>query len=287
MGSSQFARATAVTRQATGRYVGDLGAEWNCPVVPQGGMVVATAARAMTAALDDPTQSLRSMSVVFAGPVRAGAVEVDVDVLRRGRTMSQCSAVLRNPGASAGTTAIAVFGASRDGFSFTDIEPPTVPDVEDCPRFGDPPPPDVEFETWDPWPFWTHLEGAPALGHAPWETWKESSSLTAAWHRWLDPPRLDDGKWDPLAVIALCDTMPGAVSEYLGSPHRDWYGPSADFTVHVLDDMRSDWVLAVNRARHAGDGYASVSMEMWDMLVARPTLVAYATQVMFFTTIKE
>jgi len=77
-------------------------------------MVVATAARAMTAELDDPTQSLRSMSVEFAGPVRAG--DVDVHVLRRRRTMSQCGATLRNPGADAGTTAIAVFGALRDGF---------------------------------------------------------------------------------------------------------------------------------------------------------------------------
>jgi hypothetical protein len=49
--------------------------------------------------------------------------------------------------------------------------------------------------------------------------------------------------------------------------------------------MHSDWALAVNRAHHAGDGYASVSMEMWDMHVAQPTLVAYATQVMFFTTL--
>jgi hypothetical protein len=81
--------------------------------------------------------------------------------------------------------------------------------------------------------------------------------------------------------------MPGAVGEFLGSRSREWYGPSADFTVHVLDEMRSEWMLGVNRVRHAGDGYASVSMEMWDMHVAQPTLVAYATQVMFFTTLKE
>ena len=287
MGSSQFARATAVTRQSAGRYLGNIGAEWNCPVVPQGGMVVATAARAMAAELDDPSQSLRSLTVVFAGQVRAGVVEVDVEPLRRGRTMSQCRATVLNPGSSAGTAAVAVFGAPREGFSFTALEPPAVPDVDDCPRFGDPPPPGVEFELWDPWPFWTHLEGAPALGHAPWEEWEPGNAVVANWNRWLDSPRLDDGQWDPLAVVALCDTMPGAVGEWLGSRNREWYGPSADFTVHVLDEMRSEWVLGVNRVRHAGDGYASVSMEMWDMHVTQPTLVAYATQVMFFTTLKD
>ena len=41
------------------------------------------------------------------------------------------------------------------------------------------------------------------------------------------------------------------------------------------------WLLAHNKARWAGDGYASVDMALWD-----PTdrsLVAYATQMMFFT----
>ena len=42
-------------------------------------------------------------------------------------------------------------------------------------------------------------------------------------------------------------------------------------------------MLAVNRARHAGDGYASLEMEMWDADGVAPTLVAYATQVMFFS----
>jgi acyl-CoA thioesterase len=276
-----------VTRESPGRFAGDIGEEWNCPVVPQGGMVVATAARAMAAELDDASQSLRSLTVVFAGSVQAGPVEVEVDVLRHGRTMSQARATLRNPGAHAGTSALAVFGAPREGFTFTALEPPTVPDIDDCPRFSDPPPPGVEFEPWDPWPFWTHFEGAPAIGHAPWEKWEPGSAVVANWNRFLDPPRLDDGQWDPLAVVALCDTMPGAVGEWLGSRNGEWYGPSADFTVHVLDEMRSEWILGVNRVQHAGDGYASVSMEMWDMHIAQPTLVAYATQVMFFTTLKE
>jgi hypothetical protein len=81
--------------------------------------------------------------------------------------------------------------------------------------------------------------------------------------------------------------MPGAVGERLGPRQEAWLPPSADLTVHVLDDARAEWILAVNRARHAGDGYASVDMELWDMEAPAPKLVAYGTQVMFFSFPKK
>ena len=45
-------------------------------------------------------------------------------------------------------------------------------------------------------------------------------------------------------------------------------------------------MLAVNRARHAGDGYASADMELWDVDDGSPRLVAYATQTMVFSFVK-
>ncbi len=285
MGASRFERTTSVVSRGDGRYVGEIGPEWNCPIVPQGGAVVATLCRAMAAELDDSQQQLRSISAVFAGQVRHGTVEIDTQMLRRGRSMSQCTATLRNPGAEAGTTGVAVFGAPRRGFAFTDITPPEVPPALECPSFRDPPP--VEFEQRAPFDFWNQVEGRPAIGHAPWEEYEPSSSLRAYWYRFDEPARLDDGRWDPLAVVALCDTMPGSVGERLGPQPEQWLPPSADLTVHVLDDARADWLLGVNRARHAGDGYASVDMEVWDMEGAEPTLVAYATQIMFFSFPKQ
>ncbi len=65
-----------------------------------------------------------------------------------------------------------------------------------------------------------------------------------------------------------------------------WFGPSVDLTLHILDSCRTEWVLAHNRARYAGDGYASVDMALWDCGpdgIAAPRLVAYATQLCFFT----
>ena len=79
--------------------------DWQLVAVPQGGIVAAIAARAMEAELGEPTQPLRTMTSVFAGQVATGPVEIAVDVLRRGRSMSQCTATVRNPGAAAGLTA--------------------------------------------------------------------------------------------------------------------------------------------------------------------------------------
>jgi acyl-CoA thioesterase len=230
--------------------------------------------------LDAPHQALRSVSNVFAAQVPAGPVEIRVDVLRRGRSMSQATATVRSPDAEAGHTAIAVFGAPRPGFEFTDLSPPPVPPPEDCPSFRDPPPEGVDFSERLPFNFWEHVEGRPALGHAPWEDYLPTTSEKAAWHRFDEPPRADDGTLDPLALVALCDTMPGSVSERMGPGYPMWYPPSADLTVHVLQPSASEWILAHGHARHAGSGYASVDLELWDPAAG---LVAYGTQVMFFT----
>jgi acyl-CoA thioesterase len=226
---------------------------------------------------------LRSVSCVFASPVETGDVEIDVTLLRTGRTIAQALATARTPGRDAGLTAIGVFGASRPGFEFTDLPTPEFPPVDSLPSFRDPVPDDVDFEFDDePFPLWTnHLEGKPVAGHPPWEHYVPTSSERINYQRYDETPRLDDGTVDPLALVALCDMMPGAVAERMGLPSEHaWYGPSADITVHVVGTARSDWLLARNRARCAGDGYASLEVELWD---PETGLVAYGTQTMIFT----
>jgi acyl-CoA thioesterase len=284
VGSSLFSRGTAVEPVAAGRYRAEMDEAWNCPLVPHGGIVTATATRAMVTEVDDPSQRLRAVHAVFAGQVRPGPVEIDVTVLRRGRSMSQLAATMCNVGADAGVTTMAVFGSSREGFSFTDLDVPSdLAPPDECPSFRDEPP-EID-ETRPYFNFWDHVEGRPIIGHAPWDDYEPATSLVASWKRFDDPPRDDDGTWDPLALVTLTDAMPGAVSEMVGpeARQRAWLPPSADLTVHVLEDARCEWLLSVNRARHAGDGYASADMELWDVDGPEPRLVAYGTQVMFFS----
>ncbi len=275
---ADFTRDTAVARAARGRYRATLTDQWSAPILPQGGVVTAVGLRAMQAELDVPAQRLRSVTTVFAAQVRPGPVEIDVTVLRRGRSMSQLSATVRNVGEHAGHTSIAVFGDRRPGFEFVDVAPPSVPPPEACPSFRDPPPPG--FERRMTFSYWEHVEGRSAIGHAPWHEWTPTTSERAYWYRFDDSPLVDGGHLDPVAVVTLCDTMPGAISERVGPGAPFWLPPSADLTVHLFGDAGPGWLLSHNRARAAGDGYASVEMTLWD---PSRGLVAYATQMMFFT----
>ena len=112
-----FERETGVVRDQSRPdetvFRGELSEEWTALDVPQGGIVMGLAARAMATAIDSPEMTLRSITSVFAAPVRTGPVEVDVHVLRRGRSVAQATATIRNDGAAAGTTSVAVFGAPR------------------------------------------------------------------------------------------------------------------------------------------------------------------------------
>jgi acyl-CoA thioesterase len=281
---SAFQRDTAVTPDPSnpGRYHAHLPKTWSAPTVPWGGISLAATARAMQDAVPGH-MPLRSVSCVFVSPVEAGDVEIEVTLLRTGRTIAQVLATARTPGRDAGLTAVGVFGATRPGFEFTDVAPPEFPPTDALPSFRDPLPEDIEFEfDGDPFPLWVnHLEGKPVAGHPPWEHYVPTGSERMTYQRFDETPRLADGTIDPLALVAVCDMMPGAVAERMGLPlEHDWYGPSADITVHVVGTARSDWLLARNRARRAADGYASLEVELWDPATG---LVAYGTQTMIFT----
>jgi acyl-CoA thioesterase len=270
-----------------GRLLGQIDESWSLRPVPQGGIVSALAARTMSTELGNVDQPLRLLHTTFVAPVSHGPVEVEVEILRRGRSMSHARAEVRNPGSAHGHLSTAVFGGPRRGFDFTDLEPPVgVTPLAESISFRDPLPDGVEG--FPPNPFWeTRLQGRSGLGHAPWDDYEPGRAEHATWYRLDDPPVDADGVLDPLALIVCADTMPGAVSEKLGPGGRmGWFGPSVDLAVHILDTCRTEWVLAHNRARHAGDGYASLDMALWDCGAdgtGAPRLVAYATQLCFFT----
>lgn len=286
MATPAFTQQTTLGRNAEvpGRYTVEITDQWNAPVLPHGGLVTALALRAMAEELNEPDEALRSVSTVFAAQVPPGPVEIDVTVLRRGRSMSQASATVRAVGQPAGHTSIAVFGRTRPGFAFTELRMPDVPAPQDCPSWRDLPP-EAENDEWSQRfspTFWEHVEGRAAMGHAPWDVYEPTTSEKATWYHFDETPRLDDGRIDPLALVTLCDTMPGAVSERLGNDVGLWLAPSADLTVHLLGDARSEWLLGHNHARFAGEGYASVDLALWDP-APDGGLVAYATQMMFFS----
>lgn len=284
---SAFAGDTSVHGIGAGRYRATLSERWNLLPLPQGGVITAIAARAMAAELDDPAQRLRTLHTTFVSQVCAGPLEIDVEALRRGRSMSHLRADVHNEGATVGHITTAAFGGPRRGFSFEDTDPPVcVAPPDDCVSWRTPPPPGVDGFT--PVPFWSEqVEGRNVVGHAPWETFDPGRAEVVMWYRFDDTPWSADGTVDPLALVVLVDTMPGSVREKVADAGgRYWFSPSVDLTVHLFGPCRSPWVLARSRTRHADDGYASAEMALWDCGAEgteTPRLVAYGTQVFVFS----
>ncbi|MBP2328154.1 hypothetical protein JOF56_008539 [Kibdelosporangium banguiense] len=278
MSQSEFTEETTVAADVDieSRYLAKLSAAWNAPILPQGGLTAAIVARAMQEYLDDVSQPLRSLSTVFTARVPPGDVTVDVSVLRRGRSMSQLAATLCNADGTLGLTATGIFGATRPGFAFTDATvPPCVP-PERCPSFRDAP---ADAEGIIPASLWDRVEGRLVRGHSPWVEHALTTSEQIYWYRFDQTPTLASGALDPLALVVLGDTMLGSVAERMGTGLPRWLAPSADLTVTWFAEARGPWILARNRARHAGQGYVTLENELWD----GDRLVALATQLAFFS----
>lgn len=272
-----FAQDIVVRPDGDGRYLASLDNSWDLVRYPQGGVVVAFALRAAADLVADRSLALRTCTTIFAGAVSAGELEITVGVLRRGRTAVQVRADIRNTGTDSGATVVAVYGGPRKGPTFTDVVAPVVPPPSQARSYREPPP---GIPAWEPPPFWGKLEGRQVLGHAPWEEFEPTSSDVATWYRFDDPPRLDDASLDPLGLVVLADRMPSSIAERIGRDGPPWFAPSADLTVHLLEPLRTEWVLAHDRARWADDGWASIETMLWDEDL-QP--VAYATQMVLFT----
>ncbi len=270
-----------------GRFTTTISEPWKLAIAPQGGAVAAIAVRAMERVLGHPEQTLRTLTAMFAGVVRGGPVEVDVRALRRGRSMSQLTATVRNPGNDAGLTAIAAFGAPRRGYEFTELVMPDVPGPDDLRGFRDPLPEGIDFEfDGDPFPFWDRghrvppgdrpatvgaLRGGPRRGRL-----LVSPRPPAARGRRL--ARRDRRHRDRRHDARTGGPEARARRRTTGS-RRASTSPTT-----CSARARPGWLLAHQRARHAGDGYASVESALWDPAGPNgPTLVGYATQLMLFT----
>ena len=170
---------------------------------------------------------------------------------------------------------MAAFGEDREGFTFSRT-PPEAPAPEMAPLPEDPPPEFRRFRA----SFFDQVEMRPVRMNPSWRPdWKAGAAEAVRWMRYRRAPRLADGTIDPLALVALSDTMPPAIIQKLGPGTPMFFAPSVDLTAHVLESTREEWILLRSRCRHASDGYASADNELWSR---DGRLLVYATQVMFF-----
>ncbi len=272
-----FYDATQVSRapERDGLYRIELSRDWDAPVFPSGGVVSAVALRAMETELAQSQQPLRSFSTMFVSTVESGVLDVAVEGLRLGKRMSQLRVDVRSRGRTEpGHVVTAAFGEKREGFEFAYSTAPEVGAPTDYPGFAVPPPGVPVFRSR----FFDNLETTRVRMFNSFEKgWEGGRAEVIRWVRYKVPPRLPDGRIDPLSLIALADTMPPAVGQFMGPGYRFYHAPSVDLAMRFFGDTEHDWVLMKIVAHWAGDGYASAEAMLWD-LDRKP--LAHATQTM-------
>lgn len=276
MSQGDLSRESAVTRLdvAPGWYTAELGDNWSFRT-PSGGVLMTVALRAMQQELDRPEFRVISANTHFCSPVPAGPLEVRVEILRRGMAAAQLRAQLSStttPGP--GLEVSATFGRDRPGVDVIDVEPPALPGPDTARAVVRDALPGTGFQP----PFFTNFETRLARGEEWWtQGWKPGPARMARWFRYRTPQVLADGRFDPLAIPPIADTMPPALIQKLGPDREPFHAPSLDLTIHFLEDTRSQWILTDVHAVRARAGYASADAQMWD---DQGRLVAVATQMM-------
>lgn len=284
MTPGDLARDTAVTKLAVapGWYTAELSDAWDFRT-PSGGALMTIAMRAMQEELGDAGLRPLSANTHFCSPVPAGPLEVRVEVLRHGGAAAQVRAALSSttmPGP--GLEVSATFARDRDGVDLIDTKPPTVPPPDACVSgdhgsvvIGGRGRPRI-FES---------LEWRLGEGNLWWNTdWKPGPARIARWFRYKVPQRLADGRFDPLAIPPIADTMPPALIQQMGPDHEPFFAPSLDLTVHFLEDTTAEWILTAVHVPRARAGYATANAEIWD---DNGRLIATATQMMLLRRVPD
>jgi hypothetical protein len=273
-----------------GLYRGELDRSWSF-LVPSGGVLMSLALAAMRlelAHLGAHTFLPASATATFCSAIAEGALDVEVTVLRAGKTAAQLRANLRPRGTGAapgdvGLEVTATWVLPRPDERFPSrafVTPPNVPSAAEAEVY------DASVTGLTPPPFYRNLEVRRGLGDVWWaKTWGPGEPHVARWYRYLVPPALPDGRLDPLALPPIADTMASSVHQALGSQSPPMLFPSLDLTVHFAAPhlgRAADALLVDSYGTALFDGTASARAEVWQDGV----LLATATQSMTLRSLR-
>jgi acyl-CoA thioesterase len=248
---------------------GGVAARWGIEVSPAwnvfytfGGLSMALALRGVERELDRPDLRPLSANAVFVSPVSPGHVDVDVDVLRQGRSASQATADVVQNGQRA-LRLTATFGASHDtpvtytGATF----PADVLRPDEAGERPEPPAdnafPKINLHEQNDW--------RPALpGFAWFRPGPAGPPRFASWYRLMEEPRLDSGAWDPVSLCLPGDMLGPAVFRPFGPAAVPSLVLSLEIGLHWFAPVTTTWLLQHVTVAEAGDGYATGTTELWD-----------------------
>jgi len=267
--------------QRPGRFTLEFSPAWNI-FYTFGGFTMAAALRAAQLHVDRPDLVPLTAHAVFCSPVGAGPVEIDVDVVRNGRTAANVQADLRQVGhEGADLRLLATFGQEHDTrVTYQGIEFPTgILPPDECPQRPDP----AEFSSarppFPPVNFHRQNDWRPAYEGFTWdETWGregEHANEFACWFRLHREPRLPDGTIDPISYCVPADMLGPAINRGGRNEAEPFLILSLEIDLQFFATTSSAWTLQRVVSQHAGHGYAFGTTELWD---DQRRLLAFVTQ---------
>jgi len=238
-------------KQADGSYKASYPASWRQGRTVYGGATSATAYVAAKSCLE-PDIPLRSMQIVFAGPVETEMV-LTPEIARSGKNVTTYSVL----GMSNNTRALIgnfMFGRSRPSALQKDFAPPSnIPAPDACEEFAP-----ESFKKFLP-PFLSHFETKLAAGYRPASGAPEG--YIALWCR----SRYSEPCDEMGAFITMGDLLPPAVTPLL--PPGPFKASSMSWQLNFLKDnvkTQDGWILIENSATAVSQGYSSQIMRYWN-----------------------
>lgn len=259
---SEFDADTMVEALGEGSYRAVLTDRWSVGGRPNGGYLLALAARALGQAVEHPDPL--TITAHFLRVPSPGELEVATEVVRRGRTISTVEGRMRR-GDVEFVRLLAAFGdlGAASGPTKVDLQPPELPAPERCVT----PPVDGRM------PDGTHISLMERFDlrltpeSSGWAVGRPSGRGEHA--GWL---RFRDGREPDLLSLALVvDAFAPAVfsAGHIGSV------PTIELTAHLRAHPAPGWLRLVTRTNVLVDGYLEEDAEVWD---AEDRLVAIARQ---------
>lgn len=254
-----------------GRYRLDIPEAWRV-VYAFGGVTMASAIRAVVAAVDRPDLSLVSADATFCQAVPCGPVAVQVEVLRQGRSAAQAVARLwaldpadPSPTGPVGSDLVVscVLG-ERDPHTPYRLQGAVPPEVG--PPEGYDPRPEVVDNPFADIPYHRQTDWRLAEGRLHWGQVDvpPGDPQASSWFRFHRSPMGPDGRWVPGLVAVPGDVLGPAVGAGIGTQHGFFLILSLQIGIRFVADVTTEWVLQHTRAQTAADGYAAGTAELWD-----------------------
>lgn len=255
---SQFDDETRLTALGDGAFEGQVAADWSIGSNPNGGYLLALAAKSIAALTPEHPDPL-SITVHYLRPgLGSQPFRIHAQVLRSGRQLSTCRATLMQDD-SARIEVMAAFGNLGAGAPAV-IEPPApaIAPPEQCiPRSGDQQ--GIKLPIMDRLDIRLHPDEV--------QTKVGGRAQITGWIRFKDARAPD-----PIAALLFADAFPPSVFGRIGA--TGWV-PTVELTVHLRRRPAPGWILGQFRTGDLADGRMIEDGTLWD---ANGRLIAQSRQ---------